>query len=366
MGSPRHVLVVIKGLAIGGAERRSAEAVSHWDRTAFRYSVAYALPRADALVADLEALGVDVTCLGRSRGLTAGVAIRLRRLIVDEEVALVHAHSPIMAVIARAVSPVPVVYTEHGAVAAYRRPTRIANRLTYRRNRAIIAVSQAVADSVASYSGPKPTVIPNGVAVDVKPEAASGARVELGLTTQDPLIVHIGNIRAGKGHEVLIDAAARLIELVPDATIVSIGAGSRGDDLDRLRRRSAEAGVSDRLRFLGARADALSFVAAADVYAHPSTDEGLPVAVLEAMALGLPIVATAVGGIPTIVRDGETGLLVAPGDPDALATGIHRLLEDRGFALRLGTAARARATEHHGMAPMVRAIESVYREVLGE
>lgn len=365
MSPPLHrVLVLIKGLEIGGAERMVAEGARHWDRSEFRYTVAYALPWADALVRQIEGLGVEVRCLGRSRRLTPGVAGRLRRLIADESVDLVHAHLPTMGIIARLVSPVPVVYTEHGVASAYRLPTRVGNRLTYRRNRAVIAVSQAVADSTATHGGPAPIVIPNGVSVDVEPGAAARARAELGLTEHDRLVVHVGNFRKGKGHDVLLRAAERVTRSRSDVTVVSIGAEERRGDLERVRRLAEAAGLGDRIRFLGRRADALSFIAAADVYAHPSTDEAFGVAVLEAMALARPIVATAVGGVPEIVRDGDTGVLVRPGDPDALASGIERLLDDRETASRLGAAALELATRRHGIEPMVRAIEAVYREVL--
>jgi len=356
------VLVLIKGLDIGGAERMVAEAARHWDRSRFRYIVAYALPWADALVGEIESLGGYVRCLGRSRRLSPGVARRLRSLILDESVDLVHAHLPTMGIIARTVSPVPVVYTEHGIASSYRLSTRIANRMTYRRNRAVIAVSRAVADSVASYPGPHPVVIPNAVEVAVTPGAAREARAELGLAAADRLVVHVGNIRPGKGHQDLVRAAARLRS--PSPTIVSIGAETYPGDLERMQRLAESEGVADRVRFLGERADARSLMAAADVYVHPSTVEAFGVALLEAMALGRPVVATAVGGVTELVKDGETGILVPPGDPDALAAGIERLLDDRDCAARLGSAAGRHASTRHGLEPMVRAIEAVYDEVL--
>ncbi|HSM01059.1 MAG TPA: glycosyltransferase [Acidimicrobiia bacterium] len=359
-----HILVLIKGLDIGGAERMITESSRHWDRSRFDYSVAYALPWADALVPELVGQGIDVHCLGRSRTLTPGVARRLRGVIVDESVDLVHAHLPTMGVIARTVSPVPVVYTEHGIASSYRLTTRIANRATYGRNAAVIAVSQAVADSVGSYPGPEPIVVPNSVEVAVTPEETRGARAELGLGPDDHLVVQVGNIRPGKAHADLVRAAAGLATRDDRAAVVSIGAETRAGDIERLERLAAAEGVADRVRFLGGRADARSFIAAADVYVHPSTVEAFGVAVLEAMALGRPIVATAVGGVAELVSDGETGLLVPPGDPVALAAAIDRLLDDREFAAALGAAARGVAEESHGLAPMVRAIEAVYEDVL--
>ena len=126
----------------------------------------------------------------------------------------------------------------------------------------------------------------------------------------------------------------------------------------------SEAGLGQLLRFLGRRPDALSFVAAADVFVNPSSVEGLPVAILEAMALGRPVVATAAGGVPGIVKDGETGLLVEPEDPEALAEACAGCcpIGDRAN----GSPARRASSvdKEYGLEPMVRATEEVYLQVL--
>jgi glycosyltransferase involved in cell wall biosynthesis len=277
---------------------------------------------------------------------------------------LVHAHLPTMGVLARLVSPVPVVYTEHNLSHSYRAPTRIASKLTYRRNRAVIAVSQAVADEVQGWPGPRPIVIPNGVSCSVSSEEIDSALTELDLDDRTHLVTHVGNIRPGKGHDVLIETARILRERRHDVTFVSIGTEKSPGDLDRVRSRAAEAELGSSLRFLGRRSDALSFVAAADVFVNPSEIEGLPVAVLEAMALERPVVATAAGGVPTIIRDGKTGFLVPPGEPESLAEGIERALGDRDLAAHMAANARKLVEEEYGLEPMVRATEDVYRNVL--
>ena len=123
--------------------------------------------------------------------------------------------------------------------------------------------------------------------------------------------------------------------------------------------------MADRVHFLGRRSDALAFIAAADVVVNPSDHEGLPVALLEALALARPVAATAVGGVPSVVRPGETGLLVPAGDPSALADAVNRLLEDGEMASAMGKAGRALVEERHGLGTMVSEVESVYRRVLG-
>lgn len=358
------ILVLVKGLGIGGAEKLITEGAKFWDRDSFDYSVAYALPWKDQLVGDLEGLGVEVSLFGSERGLTPVFASRLREYVKERAVDLVHAHLPTMGVVARIASPVPVVYTEHNVVDSYRWVTRSSNRATYGRNRAVIAVSDAVAQSVAGWPGPDPKVIRNGVAVSVSDEQAAQARNELALEKGARLICHVGNIRPGKGHDVLIEATRILSSIRNDFAVVSIGTEKYPGDLDRVRTAAHEAGIADRIRFLGRRADALSFIAASDVFVNPSEVEGLPVAVLEAMCLARPIVATSAGGVPTIIRDQETGILVDTGDPTALASGIDTLLTDRSLADQLGKRAEELVNAEYGLEQMIRDTETVYRSVL--
>jgi glycosyltransferase involved in cell wall biosynthesis len=355
------ILVLIKGLGIGGAERLISEGSAFWNRSRFDYRVAYVLPWKDQLVGDLENRGIDVTCLGGPRGTSAGAARRLRRLIGSLPIDLVHAHLPATGVLARLVSPVPVVYTEHNLASSYRLPVRLLNRATYGRNAAVIAVSDAVATSLDGYPGPSPVVIRNGVSTAVDTDARERVRTELGLALDDPLVVHVGNIRPHKGHDVLVEAARRLLRQRPGISVVSIGAEKHPGDLARVDNLASDL---PRLTFLGRRSDARDFIAAADVLVNPSTVEGLPVTILEAIASRTPVVATAVGGVPSVIHDGETGLLVQPNDPDALSDGILRLLDDPALAARLATGAYDLVVRDYGLQRMVRAVEETYEELL--
>lgn len=360
------VLVLVKGLGIGGAEKLIAGAPPFWDRKRFDYRVAYLLPWKDQLVPELERHGVEVVMLGSRNGAGPGAIIRLRRHLAEINADLVHAHLPSAGVIARLSSRVPVVYTEHNLSDSYRRPTRILNRLTYSLNSAVTAVSEAVADSVSGYGGPAVRVIPNGVVVAVSPEEAAAARDELGLRETQELVVHVGNIRPHKGHANLIGAARRLARHRPDAAVVSIGGEKHPGDLERVRRLASSQGVEGTIRFLGRRPDARAFLAAADVVVNPSDFEGLPVVLLEAMALGRPVVATDVGGVDSVLTHEDSGLLVPPGDPEALAEAIVRVLDDPSLAARLGEAGREVVEKHHGLEGMVRAFEAVYEKLLNE
>lgn len=360
-----RILVLVKGLGIGGAERLIASGAEHWDRESFDYHVAYVLPWKDALVPAIEKLGIPVTCIGGERGFDPATVFRFRRLVSEFQPALIHAHLPATGILARLTGGgVPVVYTEHNIAHSYRQPTKTLNRATYRRNTAVIAVSNAVGESLEGFPGPKPMVIENGVSVAMDEERARAARAELGLS-DEPLVVHVGNIRPHKGHQNLTEAAVRLFAGHPTVHIVSIGGEKFPGDLERVRNEAARLGVADRLRFLGSRPDALDFVAAADMFVNPADVEGLPVAILEALAMGKPVVATAVGGVPSVVIDGETGRLVPPKDPAALADAILDVLGDPERLISLGKRGRELVEERYGLARMIERYEAVYRDVIG-
>lgn len=358
------VLVVIKGLGIGGAERLISEGARHWDMSSFDYRVAYVLPWKDQLVDDLTTRDIHVTCIGDKRGIGPGALLRLRRLIHRSGASIVHAHLPATGILARVASSVPVVYTEHNMVSSYGAVSRIANRLTYGLNRAVIAVSDAVAASLDGYPGPDPVVIDNGVTCIVDDAARDSARAELNLGPDRRLIVHVGNIRPHKGHRNLLAATEILSRTNPGAVVVSIGGEKSPGDLEVLRVETARLGLDAHLRFLGRRDDARSFLAAADIVVNPSDAEGLPIAVLEAMALSKPVVATAVGGVPSVVLDGVTGTLVPAGDPERLAAALATLLKDETTRAKMGHEALSVVTSRYGLDRMVRAVEDLYRQIL--
>ena len=357
------VVVAIKGLGIGGAEKLIVESSRFWDRDRYDYRVAYALPWKDQLVEPLLERGIPVECFGSKRGMTPASAWHFGRLSRRWDASIVHAHLPSMGAVARVTQRVPVVYTEHNIATSYRLPVRMINRATYSRNAAAIAVSDAVAESIRTYPSPSKQVIPNGVSIEGTVDT-SGVRGELGLDVSERLVVHVGNIRPLKGHATLVAAAASLNAIRDDIQIVSIGGEKTKGDLASIRTLAADLGVSGRIRFLGRREDALTFIAACDVYVNPADVEGLPVTILEALALARPVVATSVGGVPSIIRDGETGILVPPGDPDAVAKAIDWMIDNPQKAAEYGTAGRALVEEHHGIEHMVRETEAIYEEIL--
>jgi len=172
-------------------------------------------------------------------------------------------------------------------------------------------------------------------------------------------VVTVANMHVNtKGHSYLIDAASRICQSMP-VTFVLIGDGPLRPELERQVR---EAGLSDKFLFLGQRADVPSLLAHCDVFVLPSLSEGLPNVVLEALAAGLPVVATRVGGTPEIIRDGIDGLLVEPRDPKALADGIVRILSNPGLARSLLEAGRERVRTDFSFDRVISELEQLYQD----
>lgn len=215
----------------------------------------------------------------------------------------------------------------------------------------VVANSQAAADRLRLERVPahKVSVVANGLDCDSYTRHASRALPRKVLV--------VANLRPEKGHDVLIDAAAIVLRRFPDATFEAVGGGP---ELQTLLARAAARGVRHAFSFLGHQDDVPARLAAGDIFVLPSRSEAFPNAVLEAMASGLPIVASSVGGILELIHDNQTGLLVPPGDPEALADRICRVMADSALGTRLGDAARAEVTARYSFDRMIAAFESIY------
>jgi glycosyltransferase involved in cell wall biosynthesis len=222
-----------------------------------------------------------------------------------------------------------------------------------------VAVSRFVAGRLHDrFSVPmaRIVVIPN--AVEPPPAATPDARLRADIAGDDgtPLALTVARLDAQKGIAHLVDAAA----MVPDVVFAIAG---DGPDRAALESRAAQLGVSSRVRFLGHRRDVPALLAVADLFVLPSLYEGFPLSVLEAMAAGVPVVATAVGGTDELVSS-DTGTLVAPADPRALADGIRTVLADREGAARRAASARDHVLATHSAAAMVASMSALYESLL--
>jgi len=329
-----RVLWLTKGLGPGGAERLLVSFGAKADRERFDLRAAYLLPWKNHLVGDLGALGVPAVCLDGRREVDPRWVRRLRDLVRHQHIDVVHVHSPLVAAVARpALRALPrqdrpaLMGTEHNVWSSHHPATRWANRLTLPLEDVTIAVSDEVRASMPPRLARRTEVVIHGVDVDAiagRRGEREGARAELGVGDDGLVVVTVANLRAQKDYPTMLQAARRLADAGEPVHFVSVGQGPLAGQLEAERDRL---GLGERFRFLGYREDPIRVLVAADVFCLSSRFEGLPISMLEAMAAGLPVVATRVGGVPSVITDGREGRLVPAGDPAALAAAVAEMGE---------------------------------------
>src|SRR5829696_194955 len=352
-----RVLLVVDSLEVGGAERHVVDLASALHRKGYEVEVACSIT--DGLSKPLEEAGVPVRPLTRrlvKRRVSLAYARGIRKLLREGRFDLVHAHiyaSAVAAAIATRGTGLPLVITEHTEASWQNRWAR-----------RIIAVSTPIERRLIERDGVLPqlvTLIPNAVI------PASGNPPDLADTLPDgwserQLVGVVARLQPEKGVATFLKAAAHASKISPEVRFLVVGDGPLREELLDLVGR---VGLRERVRFLGYRADARALTGLLDVLVVPSLTEGSPLIVLEAMAAGVPVVASAVGGISYQVRHGEEGVLVPPDDPDALAGALGALLGDPAHAHRLGEAGRRRTENEFSHEALVRRIEAVCRAALG-
>lgn len=351
----------------GGAERVLLHLLAGLARDRWRTLLLYhSSPGIEPLVAEARELGVDVRAvLPMPRG-TVGLARipgmvtflrRLRPAIFHAQLTwpLACTYGLVAATLARVRGTVATVHSF--VELPYDRSARIQQRLIARQLGAYVAVSQHVAgrlQSVFGFSPGRVHVVRNGVPVPAASTPDPTLKMRLGVHSDQPVVLTSARLDAHKGIDHLIDAAAH----VPRAHFVVAGDGPCRARFEEL---VSQRGLDGRFKFLGQRNDVQALLAIADVFVLPSLFEGLPLSVLEAMALARPTIATAVGGTVEVVQHAENGLLVPARDPLALSAAINRLLNEPQLAARLGSAARERVQRDFSVERMVRQIQDIYR-----
>lgn len=363
-----HVGHAVVSLEVGGLERIVVDLARVGVERGHRVTV-ICLERPGELADAARRAGAAVVCLdkppGRVPGLTAAAAKLLAGLAPD----VVHTHQvgPLW-YLGPAAGRAVVVHTEHidnvGKAAGvlpklklrwlWHRAARHAGRFC--------GVSADVAASAGRYGTVprrKLAVVLNGIdtARYDRPERRAAARAELGVPADAPLVGTVGRLSEVKRQDLLLRAARQL----PGVHVVLVGDGPERENLVRL---AGELGLAGRAHFAGYRADPELVLPAFDVFALTSRLEGLPLSLLEAWAAGLPVVSTAVGGVPKVVRDGANGLLVASGDGAALAAALARLLADPAAAARLGAAGRDAVRADYSLKRMADEYEGHYRALI--
>lgn len=346
-----RVLWVIKGLGPGGAERLLVAAAAAHSPERVAIQCAYVLPWKDHLAEDLARAGVNVACLSTKRR-DLRWPLRLARLVRSGEFQVVHVHSPLPGSVARlAVRTMPrsvrpaVVATEHNRWRTHRLPTRLLNRFTSRWNAATFAVTDEVRDTMTGRAGRQAITLQHGIDVPAVTAARAdraAVRAELGLADDAVVVATAANFRPQKDYPNLLAAVATLRDRGVRMHLVAVGQGPQEAEV---RAECTRLGLDHMVTFTGFRSDAVRVLGAADVFTLASQWEGLPVALMEALALGLPVVATAVGGVAEAMHDGVDALLVPERNHVALADALERAVTDPILRTRLAGAAAARAPE---------------------
>ncbi|PIP97761.1 MAG: hypothetical protein COW75_04030 [Rhodobacterales bacterium CG18_big_fil_WC_8_21_14_2_50_71_9] len=367
-GVPDHVLTLTRGLLLNHDVTLICGAID---------------PRHAAALA---AMGVEVVMAPFSRlpdPLRDLRAVRaLRALMVARRFDIIHTHMSKAAlagvVAARLIRPAAarplVVNTAHnlGSLALshplLRRLFKVYDRMLLGGAcDAVIVVSERVrARALALGLAPpdKLFAIPNGIATErFAPDQAQAAvrRAALNVAPGETLILTVARLVWFKGLDVLIDALALIARRRPGAKLVIVGAGPLRAALEQ---RAQALGVGDRVTFTGERSDVPQLLAAADIFALTSVSEGMPISILEAMASGLAVAATEVGGVGELVRDGETGLLTPPRDPAAFAAALEKLIADPALRARMGAGGRARVEAEFTGPAMTARTAALYEQAL--
>ncbi len=369
IAGPVTVLWITKGLGKGGMEQLLLNHARAGDRTAFSYRAAYLVDRPHSVVEDLRDAGVPVRRLGTGRLVDPRWVRDLLADVKDNDVDIVHVHSPLPGAIARVVLSlaqhrVKVVVTEHNRWDRYARATRWANRATFGLNDAALAVSADCRSTMPPRIRAKVRVLEHGIDADqvvTSLDQRERVRKELGLAADTIVVGTVANLREQKNYPLMLAVAKNVLADHPNVVFLAVGQGPLEGSLARLH---DELGLGDRFQFLGFRPDATNVMAALDIFLLSSRHEGLPVALMEAMTLGLPVVSTAVGGVPEMVTDGQEGRLVPSGSEGGLTQALNELIDDKALRERLGLQSRATALKRFSAAVATAEIEQIYREVL--
>jgi glycosyltransferase involved in cell wall biosynthesis len=377
---PVRLLWLLDSLGVGGAEALVVPFARELDRAEYELFVGCLwFIDGEVVVGGLRQLGVPTTEFAAKSLRDVQTFRRVRSFVAENGIELVHAHltfSAIWSALLTRQTGVPSVATLHVAPTATRQHKNtvrhrvmtdvrdfLLRKSLNRWSSGVIMVSDALRQAYVGrgLDGRKTRVVHNGIELERfrRDRAATRARVheEFAIPQDVPVLVTVSVLRPAKGIEVLLDAARQ----VPNACFLILGDGVMRQQWSEL---AASYGIADRIRWAGFRTDVDALLAGCDAMVHPSLDDAFPTVLLEAMAAGLPVIASRVGGIPEIVVPDVTGTLVPPGDAGALAAAIGGMLADRHKMARMGEAATDVATKNFSTAAWVGRLKVVYDDVL--
>lgn len=368
-GRPLRVLQLISTLPVGGAEEVVAAIMRHLDPELFEVEAA-TIEGLGAIGEELTREGRRVTALNLSLKRTPAWRLigAVRRLLRERQPDILHAHLYHPNLYSRLAAwglGIPVVCSVHSVYSRVKLHRLLFNRLLAPWTEAVIAVSPQVWADIRKYDRVPPDklhLLHNGVDLQALDLPVSREEARKRLQVKGFVVGAVGRLEEEKGHAYLLEALRLLADELPDLRLLMAGEGRRGE---ALRRQAADLGLEEKVRFLGWRRDVPLILRALDLYVQPSLWEGLSLALLQAMAAGLPVVATQVSGFEQIITSGVNGVLVPPRDAVALAAAIRDLYGDAAVRARLGEAARCTVVEHYSQDTMLRRLKDLYLAVWG-
>jgi glycosyltransferase involved in cell wall biosynthesis len=364
------VVHIVPTLSPGGAERVAVHIVTGLNRQRYEAVVVSLSGRLECdLDRLLEEAGVEVRYLGKPPGFDYRMYSRLHHVLSESQPDIVHTHIqvlryalPSMLVLKHA----SLLHTVHNMAEREVEPrARWIQRYAFNHGVVPVPVAESVAVSLKRLYGIQQCrVIPNCIPVDYYacPQTPRREwRAREGFGDQDVLFVCVARFAAQKNHTLLLSAFAQGPASDPNAHLILIGEGPLREQLED---QAKDLGLGSQVRFLGLRADIPDTLGAMDVFALSSDWEGNPLSVIEAMASGLPIVSTAVGGVPDLFESGKEGFLVQPGDVQGFSNSMAYLSSNREVRLSMGMAAARRARESYDVSMMVQAYEELYEDLV--
>jgi glycosyltransferase involved in cell wall biosynthesis len=366
-----RVAVVIDSLKVGGAQKLiSAYAAHAAAHDLLPVVITLREDNAPFIVDSIHAAGIKLIHLPQASLFSLRRFQQLVKLLHDEQVELVQTHltyANILGCLAAHSDGIPVIATLHSITVRTGWKARvlrvIENFLLRRYATRILAVGQMVADANRrSFGNRKLDVIPNGIPRPQFPSRQEQERLRREITGEaaGSIVITVGRFTRAKGYEDMIEAFRLLQKMAAKPTLVMVGAGTT---VDTIRDRIADLDLDQSIILTGEREDVPSLLALSDVYASSSHREGLPLAVLEAMMAGLPVVATSVGDIPAVVTK-ETGVVVPPHHPELLADALEDLLKHPQKREAMGQAAYRRAMTEYSVDAWMKKHMTLYRQVL--
>ncbi len=365
---PLKILHICHSLNTGGLERIIVEMVRCGPEHGFKCAVA-TLGMGGDLAGQVEELGCSWFSLDKGAGLDWRVVPRLARLASRWRADVLHAHNEgagLYAGLAGRLSLRPALCTRHGLSFGagprgqwLRRIAGLLCRKTVCVGRDVFRFAREQDRLPASrlvlvYNG----VDANGFRPDI--DARTFWRKELGIAEQEKVVISVGRLAPEKDFNLLLDALVKLQAISAETKLVLVGDGPQRPALEA---KVINLGLRDKVLFLGARSEIPGLLNAADLFALSSLSEGIPMALLEAMACALPVASLEVGGTPEVVADGRSGLLVQSRQPDDLAKAISRILSDHEEARDMGLVGRARVLERFSLESMLNSYGALYREL---